>query len=115
MPNLEARIVESDDGDALIDAADGKPGELWIRGPTIMKVNIHVPRSLFIRSSLFQGYLNNTEATLDSITNDGWFKSGDVAVRDRDGFYWIVDRRKELIKYKVLFKHCIALSTNRGI
>lgn len=83
LPNLEARIVESDDGDALIDAADGKPGELWIRGPTIMK-----------------GYLNNTEATLDSITNDGWFKSGDVAVRDRDGFYWIVDRRKELIKYK---------------
>jgi len=48
----------------------------------------------------FQGYLNNSEATKDAITTDKWFKTGDIAIRDKDGFYYIVDRRKELIKYK---------------
>ncbi|KAJ6593544.1 AMP binding protein [Mycena capillaripes] len=81
LPNLEARLVEDDDGN--IDAAAGEPGELWIRGKTVMK-----------------GYLNNPTATKNSITPDGWFKTGDVAVRDTDGYYRIVDRRKELIKYK---------------
>ncbi|KAJ6478794.1 AMP binding protein [Mycena vitilis] len=81
LPNLEARLVEDDDGD--VDAEEGRPGELWIRGPTVMK-----------------GYLNNAEATANAITRDGWFKTGDVALRDKEGFYYIVDRRKELIKYK---------------
>ncbi|KAK0494751.1 AMP binding protein [Armillaria luteobubalina] len=80
LPNLEARLV--DEG---VDTAEGKPGELWIRGPTIMR-----------------GYLNNVEATKEAITPDGWFLTGDVAIRDKDGFYYIVDRRKELIKYKVI-------------
>jgi len=48
----------------------------------------------------FQGYLNNPEATKDAITTDKWFKTGDIAIRNKDGFYYIVDRRKELIKYK---------------
>ena len=48
-----------------------------------------------------KGYLNNPTATADSITADGWFKTGDIATRDADGYYYIVDRRKELIKYKV--------------
>ncbi|KAF7351179.1 4-coumarate--CoA ligase-like 7 [Mycena sanguinolenta] len=73
LPNLEARLVEDDEG--KIDAAEGQPGELW-------------------------GYLNNPVATKNSITPDGWFKTGDVAIRDKDGYYYIVDRRKELIKYK---------------
>ena len=47
-----------------------------------------------------KGYLNNPEATRRSITKDGWFKTGDVAIRDSEGFYSIVDRKKELIKYK---------------
>ncbi|KAJ6497728.1 AMP binding protein [Mycena sanguinolenta] len=81
LPNLEARLVEDDEG--KIDAAEGQPGELWIRGKTVMK-----------------GYLNNATATKNSITPDGWFKTGDVAIRDKDGYYYIVDRRKELIKYK---------------
>ncbi|KAF8070775.1 AMP binding protein [Lyophyllum atratum] len=83
LPNLEARVVVDGEGAGLVDAHEGEPGELWIRGPTIMK-----------------GYLNNVKATRGSITQDGWFKSGDICVRDVDGFYWIVDRRKELIKYK---------------
>ena len=47
-----------------------------------------------------KGYLNNPTATSNSITPDGWFKSGDVGVRDKEGYYYIVDRKKELIKYK---------------
>lgn len=84
LPNLEARLVVDGEGDGNIDAQEGQPGELWIRGPSIMK-----------------GYHNNPTATKDSITQDGWFKTGDIAIRDADGFYSIVDRRKELIKYKV--------------
>lgn len=79
LPNLEARLVDEAD----IDVPEGEAGELWVRGPTIMK-----------------GYLGNAKATADSITPDGWFKTGDVAVLDSEGFYKIVDRRKELIKYK---------------
>jgi 4-coumarate--CoA ligase len=48
-----------------------------------------------------KGYLNNSTATADSITPDGWFKTGDVVVRDAEGYYKIVDRKRELIKYKV--------------
>lgn len=95
LPNLEARLV-LDDGS---DAREGEPGELWIRGPTIMKV---CPGNyLFSLLKILQGYLNNLSATTDSITDDGFFKTGDVAIRDEDGFYRIVDRQKELIKYKV--------------
>ncbi|KAJ7099957.1 AMP binding protein [Mycena belliarum] len=81
LPNLEARLVEDDEG--KVDAEEGEPGELWLRGKTVMK-----------------GYLNNAAATKNAITPDGWFRSGDVAIRDKEGHYFIVDRRKELIKYK---------------
>jgi len=47
-----------------------------------------------------RGYLNNPRATTESITPDGWFKTGDIAIVDNEGFYYIVDRKKELIKYK---------------
>ena len=80
MPNLEARFIKEDGTDAI----QGEPGELWMRGPTIMK-----------------GYLNRPDATSDSITSDGFFKTGDIAIMDNEGFYYIVDRKKELIKYKV--------------
>ncbi|KIY68232.1 AMP binding protein [Cylindrobasidium torrendii FP15055 ss-10] len=80
LANLEARLVDEDGADAKA----GKPGELWIRGPTVMK-----------------GYLNKPEATAGCMTPDGWFQTGDVAVRDaKTGYYTIVDRKKELIKYK---------------
>jgi len=83
LPNLEARLIASDEN-SIIDAAPGKPGELWVRGSIVMK-----------------GYLNNPTATANSVTPDGWFKTGDIAVRDEEGYYKIVDRKKELIKYKV--------------
>ncbi|KAF8689650.1 acetyl-CoA synthetase, partial [Rhizoctonia solani] len=79
LPNLEARLV----GEDGLDVELGQPGELWLRGPSVMK-----------------GYLNNPTATRNAITPDGWFKTGDVVIRDKDGFYTIIDRLKELIKYK---------------
>ncbi|KAJ7665914.1 AMP binding protein [Mycena polygramma] len=82
LPTLKARLVEDDDG--VVDAEEGKPGELWVQGKIVMK-----------------GYLNNPTATKNAITPDGWFKTGDVAIRDKEGYYYIVDRKKELIKYKV--------------
>lgn len=98
LPNLEARLVNDD----VNEAAVGESGELWIRGPTIMKVCVcvYVFALVLVLNSL-QGYLNNISATENAITLDGWFKTGDIAIRDKDGFYFIVDRRKELIKYKV--------------
>ena len=80
IPNTECRLVDPVTG---IDVEDREPGELWVRGPQVMK-----------------GYLNNPEATAATVDEDGWLHTGDIANRDRDGYYTIVDRLKELIKYK---------------
>jgi acyl-CoA synthetase (AMP-forming)/AMP-acid ligase II len=76
----ECRLVDPESG---ADVDEGVRGELWIRGPQVMA-----------------GYLNNEEATAATIDADGWLHTGDIAVRDADGYYAIVDRLKELIKYK---------------
>ena len=47
-----------------------------------------------------RGYVGNPQATAETITSDGWLRTGDIAVYDSEGFLTIVDRRKELIKYK---------------
>lgn len=77
--NTECRIVDPEGNDLPVD----EDGELWIRGPQVMK-----------------GYLNNQEATDDTIDPEGWLHTGDVAHFDEDGYIYIVDRIKELIKYK---------------
>jgi len=77
--NTECRIVDLEGNDLGV----GEDGELWIRGPQVMK-----------------GYLNNEQATAETIDSDGWLHTGDVAHFDEDGFVFIVDRLKELIKYK---------------
>jgi long-subunit acyl-CoA synthetase (AMP-forming) len=82
LPNLEARLVDDEGRD--LPESEESVGELWVRGPTVMK-----------------GYLNNASATEDTITADGWLKTGDLVKRDKKGFFTIVDRKKELIKYKV--------------
>jgi acyl-CoA synthetase (AMP-forming)/AMP-acid ligase II len=84
VPNTEVKIVEVGGGSAA-ELPVGKEGELWIRGPQIMK-----------------GYLNRPEETAESLDRDGWYHTGDVGYVDSDGYFFIVDRTKELIKYKGL-------------
>lgn len=80
IPGTECRLVDPDTGQ---DAPPGERGELWMRGPQVM-----------------MGYLGNPQATAAMIDDDGWLHSGDVAIVDEDGWFAIVDRVKELIKYK---------------
>jgi 4-coumarate--CoA ligase len=101
LANMEARIIANDDNE-IIDALPGAPGELWIRGPIVMKVFIsrNVRCILINLMSISQGYWKNKSATDAMLTADGWLKTGDIAVVDDEGFFTIVDRKKELIKYK---------------
>ncbi len=80
LPNTECRIVDPESED---DLGIDEDGELWIRGEQVM-----------------QGYLNNPEATSVTIDGDGWLHTGDIGHVDEHGYYYIVDRLKELIKYK---------------
>jgi len=78
VPNTEGRLVDPETG----EDSDSE-GEVWIRGPQVMR-----------------GYLEDDEASAATLTDDGWLKTGDIA-RIEEGEVWrIVDRVKELIKYK---------------
>ncbi|MFF4547280.1 4-coumarate--CoA ligase family protein [Streptomyces sp. NPDC001435] len=77
----EMRVVSLDDPGK--DVGNGEPGEILIRGPQVMK-----------------GYLGRPEATAAMIDADGWLHTGDVGHVDADGWLFVVDRVKELIKYK---------------
>ncbi|TKR73802.1 hypothetical protein L596_021070 [Steinernema carpocapsae] len=81
-PNLEMMVV---DIETKKEVKEGEKGELWIRGPTVM-----------------MGYLNRPQATADTIDDDGWLHTGDIGYVDNDGFLYVVDRLKELIKVKGL-------------
>jgi len=80
IPNTECKIVDLVTGDEL---ESGQEGEIWIRGPQVMK-----------------GYLNRPEATAETVDADGWLHTGDIGYADDEGHFYIVDRAKELIKYK---------------
>lgn len=75
MPTFETKVV-GDDGKVL---GPGQPGELWVRG-----------------SSVIKGYINRAEATAESIA-DGWLRTGDVAYLDEEGFIYLVDRKKDMV------------------
>src|ERR1043165_448927 len=79
-PNTECKIIDLETGEPL---GPGEKGEVCARGPQIMK-----------------GYLNNREATAQTIDSEGWLHTGDIGYVDEDGHFFIVDRAKELIKYK---------------
>jgi acyl-CoA synthetase (AMP-forming)/AMP-acid ligase II len=78
--STECKLVDPGSGE---EVGRNETGELWIRGPQVMK-----------------GYLNNPEATSATVDEDGWLHTGDMATVDEDGYFFIVDRLKELIKYK---------------
>ncbi|KAF5179199.1 4-coumarate--CoA ligase-like [Thalictrum thalictroides] len=78
--NIQAKIVDHITREA---EPPGQRGELWLRGPTVMK-----------------GYFEDDEATVATLDSEGWLKTGDLCYFDTDGFLYIVDRLKELIKYK---------------
>ncbi|HET9719375.1 MAG TPA: AMP-binding protein, partial [Solirubrobacteraceae bacterium] len=71
----EIRLVDDEDN----EVPQGEPGELTMRGPFVM-----------------QGYWNRDEAT-EEVMRGGWFHTGDIATVDEDGYYFIVDRKKDLI------------------
>ncbi len=75
--DTECRIVELDDGNT--DVPVGETGELLIKGPQVMK-----------------GYWNNPEETAKTLT-DGWLHTGDIAKMDEEGYFYIVDRKKDMI------------------
>ncbi|KAF2857263.1 acetyl-CoA synthetase-like protein [Piedraia hortae CBS 480.64] len=79
LPNLEAMYVSPEGKELPV----GETGELWVRGPNV-----------------FLGYHNNPEGTKNALTEDGFFKTGDVGYQNKDGAFYITDRVKELIKYK---------------
>jgi acyl-CoA synthetase (AMP-forming)/AMP-acid ligase II len=80
IPNTECKIVDMETGAEL---GHNQEGEICMRGPQVMK-----------------GYLNRPEATASTIDADGWLHTGDIGYADEEGHFYIVDRAKELIKYK---------------
>lgn len=82
IPGTEARLVElePDVQGNYADVAEGKEGELLVRGPQVMK-----------------GYWNMPDETVRTISRDGWLHTGDIAKMDKDGYFYIVDRKKDLI------------------
>ena len=80
LPNTESKLIDTETGE---DLGVNQRGEVLVRGPHVMA-----------------GYLNNQAATDHSIDHEGWFHTGDIGYADEDGYFYIVDRVKELIKYK---------------
>ena len=79
-PGTQTRIV---DPVTEADLGTGEEGEVWVRGPQVMT-----------------GYLNNPQATAATVDAAGWLRTGDLGYVDADGHLYVVDRLKELIKYK---------------
>nr|WP_090276450.1 long-chain-fatty-acid--CoA ligase [Mycolicibacterium komanii]CRL69830.1 acyl-CoA synthetase [Mycolicibacterium komanii] len=77
IPGAEVRVV---DPDTLEDVPAGEQGELWFRTPQLMK-----------------GYHNKPEATAEAITDDGWFRTGDIGRIDGEGYIFVEDRLKDMI------------------
>lgn len=79
VPGIECKIVD----EAGRELGLGKAGEILLRGPNIMR-----------------GYRKDIKATRKAFTSDGFYRTGDVGVRDEAGFFYVVDRLEELIRYK---------------
>ena len=80
LPNMQAKIVDPASGALL---GPNENGEICVRGPNVMR-----------------GYLDSPQATAETLDADGWLRTGDIGHIDDDGYFYVVDRVKELIKYK---------------
>jgi acyl-CoA synthetase (AMP-forming)/AMP-acid ligase II len=80
VPGTACRVVDVASGE---DLGPGEDGEVWIRGPQVMS-----------------GYLGDEQSTADTLDADGWLHTGDIGHADEDGWFYLVDRLKELIKVK---------------
>ena len=80
VPGTECRVLDTETG---VERETGHRGELYVRGPQVMK-----------------GYLNDPGKTAAMLDADGWLQTGDIVTTDENGNFYIVDRAKELIKYK---------------
>jgi long-chain acyl-CoA synthetase len=76
LQNTDVSLRDDDNNEVLL----GEPGELCVRGPQVMS-----------------GYWNNPEATAQAMTDDGYFRTGDIAIVDEQGYFTIVDRKKDMI------------------
>jgi long-chain acyl-CoA synthetase len=76
LPGVDVKLIDDEGEEALA----GDPGELWVKGPNV-----------------FPGYWNDDDATRNALTDDGWLRTGDIAVVDDDGHLFLVDRAKDLI------------------
>ena len=86
LPNTLNKLIDTETGEEITEVGpEGvtKPGELWVKGPNVML-----------------GYLNQPQATADTLDEEGFLHTGDIAVFHEGGYFSIVDRVKELIKYK---------------
>lgn len=80
MPNLHCKVINPETGEIL---GPNQNGEICVKGPLVM-----------------MGYTKDPEATAKTIDSDGWLYTGDIGHYDDDEYFFIVDRIKELIKYK---------------
>lgn len=80
IPGVSMKLIDSETGADLPEGDPELVGEIAIKGPNVMK-----------------GYYNRPDATAEAIDADGWFRSGDLARKDEDGWYYIVDRSKDMI------------------
>ena len=86
IPNTECKLVDDDGKEIGFDT----PGEIYIRAPNVC-----------LR------YWKNEAATREALSDDGWLKTGDVAIVNKDGLFWIVDRKKEVCLLSGDLSDCI--------
>ncbi len=78
-PDVEAKLVDLETGE-IVPFGSNTVGELYVRGPQVMK-----------------GYWNRPEETSNTIDDEGWLHTGDICTADQDGFFYVVDRKKDMI------------------